>query len=263
MTKSAHLGSTQLALASYLTLGEVGDSYGIILFDSPFSLNDDYLFWIRQIGDQGLFVHLSLNLDALLALDREDLWSKGLTFYNDSITMLTQIWTTDESGASVLELDLGSTSTWLNRFRTWLLDVETLTHHQWIGFVYPSQVRSYIDHVDYVMARLNGMMKPEVEITKWRDWARDHALLTAKLLSESQEPLSSDLNQVAAQLQSLTGIGSAEHIAEVNERLIEILTTVLEFTVNRSNTGPIHPMFVTHMLRESNRAQAWLTQASG
>jgi len=233
---------------------------GIAYPQEPFGLQDEYLFWIVQMGEHAMFLSTALDATSLRLLNKANLKERGAKFYEQTLVAKNQKFTV---------ANIPVTIQWLTALEQWLEELAVLSKTHWIGYVYPSVIQHYLSELRYfkmkleVFAGQKELPPLEQEIEYWNKWSEDHAALIARLLDPVEDAF---FNDVLASKQEFTEIlhEDLEIQAMINTSLsaIDELNSKFGVIFNRLQgknlVSIIHPALLAHIIREGNRALALL-----
>lgn len=234
---------------------------GIAYPEDPFGLQDEYLFWIVQMGEHAMFVSAALDASSLKNLSKLTLKERGAKFYEQTLVARKQPKFTVEN--------IPVTLVWLDALEQWLKELLELSKKHWIGYAYPSTILHYISELEYFRMKLQvfsgkkDLPPLEEEIEYWNKWSEEHAALIARLLDPMEDALSyeilgskevfREILHTDLEIQSMINT-SIRAIEELNLKFDSIFNKIQ----GKNIASIIHPALLAHIIREGNRALALL-----
>lgn len=235
---------------------------GVVLKDQPWTLEDDYLFWINQMGEHGIFLASAMDEPTLKLLGLEHLKKAGYQFYADALDMFKRF------SDNPSKQQVRDTIKWLDDQAAWEDQLLKLTFEVWHGYNYPKVIHHYHQELNYFRARLeahlsNKTISSHDELHFWTDIVRDHVIIIDKLLDPTETNLSNLLHNRSQEMkQVLREIKERHNVVEKSIQSIRdaqrSLDVIDEILMAKDLASVIQPALLSHIIREDNRALSYL-----
>lgn len=143
---------------------------------------DEITFWCRQLAEHGLFISKGLESgrQELSQLGLENLINIGYELYDLWMNIFTRRLDGDD-------VPIDEFNDALDALEGFLMYTEQLANKTWIGYVFPDELKHYLQELDHVRRHLAGEISQEDLIAFWLDIHKDHAALFAHLLDPSEK----------------------------------------------------------------------------
>ncbi len=226
----------------------------------PFPIDDDILFWSRQLGEHALFVSVGLDIETVPDLKMEG--KKLYEIWMNVLKLLPEM-TTEEKIYIVKPL-IDATEDYQVRI------AKIIKTGKWIGFDFLALIEHHLDELYYYRGKVLGIpITTEAEYLFWKDLNQDHIAAEQKLIDPKEESATAKALDFVSKYRSIKDIPpSIIDNENMTNELLFMIDLTLKFskeldefnldTRDKMKTGDIitviHPLLIDHIIREEKRS---------
>ncbi|HEV2601840.1 MAG TPA: DUF2935 domain-containing protein [Candidatus Babeliales bacterium] len=206
--------------------------------------SDEIDFWVRQMSEHALFLHLGFE-DAQFkaeALEIHQLFEDFRTTFNANPNSM-------EHMNTVLPL--------LKREREFQIKALTaLEEGKWIGWIFPLFINHTTLELDYLTDKLNAIKySPQDELVFWNRINSEHAAFAAHLLDPAERELFLKADKLSMKFNNIPKSEKEMMVKlslKASKELDEFNKTAR--TAGKAVKSIIHPVLLDHVIREGERS---------